>query len=318
MAELAIIIGNGFDIDLGLPSKYSEFVNSKEWERLVQSLNSFPEEEYRNHSLICHLLSAAYDKENWFDIEEEIRSFVLKHPKCTENEIREIESEFNRLKVALANYLKRVSNNYTVDEEKWACQFMYKFEFYDRPMIEIYYNYTNPYAFLPRPLFHINTKKFKTYVHGSLEDNDIVLGCDIQDGEQVNRHLSFMYKYNMLNNANHVARNLLEAKEVVFFGHSVNEMDFGYFREFFKVASTTPKPIRHLTFITLDEKSERRIKDNIRNQGISVIDLYNNLESFTFIHTKKLYSQNAKEIQKWDDMFERIFRKEERGVKRRN
>ena len=25
MAELALIIGNGFDIDLGLPSKYSDF-----------------------------------------------------------------------------------------------------------------------------------------------------------------------------------------------------------------------------------------------------------------------------------------------------
>ena len=62
----------------------------------------------------------------------------------------------------------------------------------------------------------------------------------------------------------------------------------------------------------------RNIKDNIRNQGISVTDLYNNLETFTFIHTERLYKQDAKEVQKWDDMFKRISTKDVRGVKRRN
>jgi hypothetical protein len=122
----------------------------------------------------------------------------------------------------------------------------------------------------------------------------------------------------MLNRANHVARNLLEAKEIIFYGHSVNEMDFGYFRDFFKAASASHEPIRHLTFITLNEKSERNIKDNIRNQGISVTDLYNNLETFTFIHTEKLYNQDANETQKWDDMFKRILTKDIRGINIRN
>ena len=38
MAELALIIGNGFDIDLGLPSKYSDFINSKEWQGVVKRI----------------------------------------------------------------------------------------------------------------------------------------------------------------------------------------------------------------------------------------------------------------------------------------
>ena len=153
-----------------------------------------------------------------------------------------------------------------------------------------------------------------TYVHGNLEKDDIVLGCDIQEHEEVNRNLSFMNKYNQLNKANHVAINILEAKEIIFFGHSVNEMDFGYFREFFKAASAAAKPIRHLTIITYDEESERNIKDNIRNQGISVTDLYNNLWTFTFIHTKKIYAQNNDEIQKWNEMMTRLMTKGNRGV----
>ena len=34
MAEVALIIGNGFDIDLGLPSKYSDFADSLDFHDL--------------------------------------------------------------------------------------------------------------------------------------------------------------------------------------------------------------------------------------------------------------------------------------------
>ncbi len=32
MTHLAQVIGNDFDIDAGLPAKYSDFVDSQEWE----------------------------------------------------------------------------------------------------------------------------------------------------------------------------------------------------------------------------------------------------------------------------------------------
>ena len=86
MAELAIIIGNGFDIDLGLQSKYSQFIEGDEWKKLEKTLNSFSTEDYLNHSLINYLQIEAYNKENWFDIEEEILQFVKNHPTCTEEE----------------------------------------------------------------------------------------------------------------------------------------------------------------------------------------------------------------------------------------
>ena len=317
MAELAIIIGNGFDIDLGLPSRYSQFIESGEWKELEDSLRCF-HPTYRGHSLIYHLLKSASNKEHWFDIEEEILNFIQDHPECTEREIREIESEFKRIKKALKDYLIRVSSGYKMVETKFPYKFIKKLAACPKKMVEINFNYTNPHVFLPNPIYFHKDSYDQIHVHGSLIEDDIVLGCDIQKGQEVNRNLSFMYKYNMLNRANHVARNLLEAKEIIFYGHSVNEMDFGYFREFFKAASVSHKPVRHLTFITLNEKSERSIKDNIRNQGISVTDLYNNLESFTFIHTEKLYNQDAKESQKWDDMFKRVLTKDIRGINIRN
>lgn len=318
MAEVAIIIGNGFDIDLGLQSKYSEFINSKEWKKLEKSLDLFPTEDYRDHSLIYHLQSAAYNKVNWFDIEEEIYNFIKNHPSCSNEEIRDIKSEFDRLRKALKDYLNRVSKEYKIDESKRPYEFFKKLVHCPKKMVEIYFNYTNPKAFLPNPLYYKPGYCTSTYVHGNLLEDDIVLGCELQINDKVNRSLSFMNKYNMLKKANHVARNLLEAKEIIFYGHSVNEMDFGYFREFFRLASASPTPKRYLTFITLDEDAERIIKDNIRNQGISVTDLYNNLESFTFLHTKSLDEKKEIELKAWDDMFIRINKKEVHGLTRRN
>ena len=40
MAELALIIGNGFDLDLGLPSKYSDFADSPEFHDLARRMHN--------------------------------------------------------------------------------------------------------------------------------------------------------------------------------------------------------------------------------------------------------------------------------------
>ncbi len=320
MTEVVIIIGNGFDRDLGLPSSYSDFTKSQEWEAVVEKVSSFLHgKSYNRHSLIAHLKLASKDSQ-WFDIEEEIHKFVVNHPDNSDQEINDIKSEFFLIKNALTDYLKRVSKNFVPKEKRLSSEL---FEDLDRiysSLRIINFNYTNPIVFLWR-----NGNKYRgnniTYVHGSLEENNIVLGCDIQKGEEVNRSLSFMYKYNQLYQANHIARELSNASNVVFFGHSINEMDFGYFRDFFKMASSSPRPIRHVAMITLDEMSERKIKDNIRNQGISVTDLFNNLGTFDFIRTKIRYEEGDKntiESYKWYMLINRLKTVGYSGIKVKN
>lgn len=317
MAEVALIIGNGFDIDMGLPSRYSNFIKSKEWQDVVKRVEGFlADSNYSKHSLIAQLQLASKDS-LWFDIEQEINTFVKSHQTNSQQEIGEIKWEFDLLKEGLANYLKRITTNFTADKDKLSTYFLYRMRECPLTVTEIYFNYTYPHQYIKLPfqleIFN-GAQCWVTFVHGSLKNNDIVLGCDLQEGEQVNRQLSFMYKYNQLKKANHVARNIMEAKEVVFFGHSINEMDFGYFREYFKAASASPNPIRHLTIITYDEKSERDIKDNIRNQGISVTDLYNNLWTFEFIHTKKVYEKDETELKKWNTLILRLLTKDRQGI----
>lgn len=314
MADIALIIGNGFDLDMGLPSSYSDFIRSIEWNDAVSGFNIFlQQKDYQEHSLIGQLQMASQDSQ-WFDIEKEIHQFIVSHPDNTERDVRDIKREFEVIKKALARYLKRISDTFKADENKVAFQLLFALQQSPLSNVEIYFNYTTPHAYLKIPMYDDIGKRTFTFVHGSLKDNDIVLGCDLQEGEQVNRQLSFMYKYNMLNKANHVARNILEAKEIIFFGHSINEMDFGYFKEFFKAASASPNPIRHLTIVTYDDESERNIKDNIRNQGISVTDLYSNLWTFDIIHTSKLYDHDEKENKKWNEMIARILSEDRHGI----
>lgn len=315
MAELALIIGNGFDLDLGLPSKYSDFADSPEFHDLAHRMHDMYFEEERKNSLVLQIQQAS-NNSNWFDIEEEIHKYVLNHPYLDENMIRHVRSEFDALKRALTNYLKRVSKELEHKANKQKLAYMLLMILQNSPLskINIYFNYTNPELFMEMPTYHEIGKGFFTYVHGSLRYDDIVLGCDLKKGEEVNRQLSFMYKYNMLNKANHVARHILEAKEIIFFGHSINEMDFCYFREFFKDASAAPKPIRHLSIITYDETSERNIKDNIQNQGISVSDLYSNLWTFDVIHTKNYYAGKKDDVVKWSGMMERLLAEDRHGI----
>lgn len=316
MAELALIIGNGFDIDMGLPSRYSDFADSSEFHDLVRRMHDMYFEEERENSLVLQIQQASFDS-NWFDIEEEIHKYVDNHPSLDEKMVRMVRSEFDSLKYALANYLKRITTNFTADKKKLSTFLYYRLRECPLTATEIYFNYTTPQLYIKLPLrqeIFNGAQHWFTYVHGSLKDNDIVLGCDLQPEEQVNRQLSFMYKYNMLNKANHVARNILEAKEIIFFGHSMNDMDFCYFREFFKEASASPKPIRHLTIITFDEESERTIKDNIQNQGISVSDLYSNLWTFDVIHTKNYYAGKKDDVEKWNGMMERLLTKDRQGI----
>ena len=311
MAGVALIIGNGFDIDMGLPSRYSDFIRSNEWKGVVKRVEGFlADSSYRNHSLIAQLQLASQDS-MWFDIEQEISKFVKCHPTNSQQEIGEIKWEFDLIKEGLINYLKRITANFTADKNKLSTYLYYRLRECPLTATEIYFNYTSPQQYLKMPIqleIFNGGQHWFSFVHGSLRENDIVLGCDLQAGEEVNRQLSFMYK------ANHVAKNILEAKEIIFFGHSINEMDFCYFREFFKSASAAPEPIRHLTIITYDEESERNIKDNIRNQGISVSDLYSNLRTFDFIHTKNVYAEKKEDVDKWEGMMQRIMAQDRHGL----
>ena len=69
MAKKILIIGNGFDIDLGLRTRYSDFANSKIWEQLMENTYGLDQD-------LLGALKKAKEKEAWFDIEKTMNDYV--------------------------------------------------------------------------------------------------------------------------------------------------------------------------------------------------------------------------------------------------
>lgn len=304
MARTVLIIGNGFDIELGLQSSYSQFAMSPEWKDLVrnkiEAYNLYQAED----SLVLFIEKARL-KDNWFDIELCIHDFISAKYSISKDTVKIVKSDFEDLKSSLQGYLCRITDDYNLNKESNARLLLSKVVGCPFGSYIASFNYTDSLRLCD--LQRDPSITDFTYIHGNL-NTGIVLGCDKFDNENVNRTLSFLYKYNMLNKTNHIVASMRQSREIVFYGHSVNEMDFSYFKDFFMYVSKplAPYPPRRLTFITKDEDSIRDIKDNMRNQGISLVDMYCNLETFDFILSSQINIPNSESSKKWKKLIERI------------
>lgn len=65
-----LILGNGFDLDLGLKTRYSDFAKSIQWDDLYRRFSR------EGDSLASYLYELA-NKECWFDIEQGISDYVI-------------------------------------------------------------------------------------------------------------------------------------------------------------------------------------------------------------------------------------------------
>lgn len=74
-----LILGNGFDVDLGMKSKYSDFAKSKVWQEKIEN-NAL----MLSRNGLLRALVDAKDKEAWFDIESTMMHYIRKQEKQEE------------------------------------------------------------------------------------------------------------------------------------------------------------------------------------------------------------------------------------------
>ena len=259
-----LILGNGFDLDLGLKTRYSDFAKSTEWNELYKIM------EWSDNGLGQHLFKEA-KKEYWFDIEECLDAYV-KNKEKNEDLSLAYEDKFflTSLKEKLASYLDSSVVWEDIKEDSLAGQLMnidHQFHSFDAVYSFNYtdYDITYWYDSKYRPFFD------KKYVHNY--GRNLIIGIG-EDGCS-SKEYSFLKKVNQDLASTNLLSDLKNADEVVFFGHSINKFDMFYFKRFFDICSQdinrTPK--RCLTFITKDEDSIRTIKENIAKTGIVMTEL---------------------------------------------
>lgn len=276
-SDRLLIIGNGFDLSLGLETKYSDFARSDKWPNQISNEYFFA---YLNNKK---------NTEYWFDLEQ-----VLGAYEKSMGNVRPIEFNcqkyhpqagndlvfFQMLSDALRRYLSDIQQK-DVDANsvgaKVLCSVM-KNGFFNRIVT---FNYTDLRKIGQKVGVNMSSVDIE-YIHGNLEDG-IVLG--VPEDIELSPRYDFLYKTSSNNYASHpLPYYLNHASEVVFFGHSLSDNDYFYFDDFFKKISCSgldKEDGKYITIFIYNEASRlailRQLRKHLTNQ-LPLLFAQNHLE----------------------------------------
>lgn len=209
------VIGNGFDLSLGLPTSYTDFLKS-----------NFFTENIGTSELFRYLHEKA-SIEKWVDIEAELAN-ISKNGNKDPNFL----SDYKRLCDSLTDYIKSIDIN-KINRDSPA----YKLLSTHYKPSESYianFNYTNTVQFILKEL-SVEAEDIDGsvhHIHGECHRRNIIFGVD--DRARIHPDHVFLYK----STANHdggrgIKGALRDAKRIFFFGHSLGESDHMYLEDLF-------------------------------------------------------------------------------------
>lgn len=334
--NIVLIIGNGFDLDLGLKTAYKDFWNSDYCPKLypapiIGHLNSKwkdSSEEVKWYDLENELLqyyNINASQANWQDIlpDEEmnyIRGFNSYHYACHQYDDKidildrlvkkgyvtigkqcppsvEIpyqedykltirDRDFTALSLitqGLCKFLKAASKQ-RIEKDSVAISVISSLlEAAEAGNNLCIYNFN--YTDLPAPYCDYENL---FYIHGRCNDDNIIIGT--KDYKEFNEDYDFLQKsFNPKFRTPPVVADLLNADEVIFFGHSLGMNDSQYFRPFFVQQTRIDHPTRkYITIFTKDNKSKVEIKRSLQQMTDYNYSLLNSLNSFEIIEVDGL------------------------------
>lgn len=212
----AIIIGNGFDINLDLPTGYEDFIVSPQFERLINNDNQ----------LAIHLKNS-YALKNWIDIEKELALYSL--DGATDN----YKKEYEDLSSSLTDYINDI--DYSKMKSRGAAYDLMRQISKGKNFIILDFNYTKSIELLLNQfgLSDAEIELCHLKVHGEAEKRDIVFG--VEDNARIKPEHVFIRKaYNKSFKALNFTKLFKNVSSLIFFGHSLGESDHTYFSELFR------------------------------------------------------------------------------------
>lgn len=274
-----IILGNGFDVALGIPTKYSQFyVQSK-------SLRDYAAE---GNGLCQHILNNVQSN-LWSDLENGLYCYSLliteQYGEGNKEQAEKLKKDFSELRSALFDYLNSVAGT-QVQYDKQAAVLGLNRKWHELQPQYLTFNYSINTAIIAsmNNRYILNNddtinESFFIYQHGSIydthttknhESDEIVLGID-PITQVVEAAHSFLYKNRQnLHDINVTMDYIKEKKLYIIYGCSVGDSDATYFKAIFN------KNQHGKTFLVYGYGQDgiRTIQQNIeRICGISIKDL---------------------------------------------
>jgi hypothetical protein len=298
--KTTVFIGNGFDLSLGLKSRYTDYFNSVDeagnkdfWP--VHNTVSEEDQLYKrlNGEFPLFGESARLNEQStWFDLEDELKKhakrsspngvpYSINYEKSFSNDQEYFEEVKHGLMLYLINEVNKWGEFRHIGASKSpAYQLMY--EVCVRANAEpniITFNYTNIRSLLEKcegnmtTKIHINPNRIH-HVHGSLLDEHIILG--INEDREVRKEYDFLFKSWDAHYFSHQVIDTLRSSQIIlFFGLSFGAIDSVYFVDFFKsiIRGTYDKNKKHIVICTFNEDSMRDIYRQFFQMGISIMEL---------------------------------------------
>ena len=237
--DTMLVIGNGFDLSLGLKTSYGDFMSN---------IGDYVYSKF-NYKIIRYLIEKV-QKENWIDIENELKNYAN---ICGYDDVYYIfKNDYKLLCSLLCSYLSDVIEESKDKELKANPKLINALnQTESNGLFILNFNYTDTVhtLFDNEPTFPV----IKHHIHGSLADGkDIVFG--VEDGYKLKKEHSFLYKsHNRVLNVNHLNERFEDAKHILFYGYSLGQTDHSYFEDFFREQSIKGCERKKFDFFYYDE-----------------------------------------------------------------
>ena len=266
-----IILGNGFDLDLGFRTSYKDFFHS----------DYFP---FVNNDHECHELGRfLYEKgvlDKWYHLEELLAQYGVDKLYDVDGD----KEDYNKLKCGLERFLKEAMRSSIPNPNSVAARILKAADDVLIPPMVYSFNYTG--IEMISSLLQLNYS-ITNFVHGSLVGKNIVLG--VSEYADLQSEKSFLYK---TSNLGYDSKGILDSFEhydtVIIFGLSLSRVDYPYFEDFFKDVSAR-KYVggnkKYIRLFTYDEGSRIDMLNNLRGMNRGLIKLFG-YSDFDIIRTK--------------------------------
>lgn len=306
-----LIIGNGFDIELGLRTKYSDFIQSsiyKRYEDELQDMFSFKTKYNIEHDEEFNIFSYFRDVckfQNWIDLEMEIgklatRKNVYYNSSVGRKEVNMKSTEpmmrsFEALRMCLNEYISEL--DIPAKKRNYASELLKIIATEPRDNVQIVtFNYTSidtaSSLDIKVPVHHIHGK-----ISGGKESS-LILG--VQDDIEIDKSYSYIIKsHSPYYHSSRIIDLLEEADEVIFFGHSLGETDYPYFSEFFQsqCKRIEPEKRKKIRIFTYNENSRLDILYQLRIMNNKQTRMF--FENADFALYRTFFEQDDDEINEY-------------------
>ena len=295
--ETVIVLGNGFDLDLGWDTSYKSFYEKHDgW-------NTFKTSE---EDLFQYVIKQTPG--NCFDFERTLHEYALHRaekpfPIDDAYKIERDIQDYKDLKTQLMSFISEATKRPINNKDSYAYRLLEAYVNAKKnrisdsfcPIRLFSYNYTSLLDVVHQ--IDNNAKVGYTPVHGRIVDQSIIFGFHDdpkipKDYRSIQKSMDENYKSSDIVTAS------LQANTIIFFGLSLGYIDGVYFKNLFTQISNLSNSQminKHIVFITLDSSSGNNIKENLLDMGINLQLLYNS-NRINFIYTGKALKEKTEKV----------------------